>query len=211
MSGAIPLECGKYYHIYNRGIAGTNIFFEERNYRHFLRLCALHILPVADLYAYCLLRNHFHVLVRIKELQEVPDGNTRGTADDPTAPKARIAPSQAFSNWFNAYAKAINNAYSRTGALFERPFDRILVTSEEYLCSLVRYIHRNAQSHRFVPDFREWTYSSYHTMLSLRTTHVRRDEVLAWFGGADALAQFHALEGSEGQISHLIIDDYDLD
>ena len=59
---------GHYYHIYNRGNNREDIFIQERNYRYFLRLYAKHIEPMADTYAYCLLRNHFHFLVRIKDL-----------------------------------------------------------------------------------------------------------------------------------------------
>jgi len=59
------------YHIYNRGVNRENIFVEERNYTHFLNLYAKYIEPLADTYAYCLLRNHFHVLVRIKYEEEI--------------------------------------------------------------------------------------------------------------------------------------------
>jgi REP element-mobilizing transposase RayT len=71
MSNPIPLQHGKYYHIYNRGNNRENIFFEERNYRYFLQLYAKYIQPIADTYAYCLLYNHFHVLVRIKSIEEL--------------------------------------------------------------------------------------------------------------------------------------------
>ncbi len=64
-----PLIPGSYYHIYNRGNNGENIFHEERNYRYFLQLYLKYIFPVADTYAYCLLLNHFHLLVRIREAQ----------------------------------------------------------------------------------------------------------------------------------------------
>ena len=70
MAGPAPLEHGQYYHIYNRGNNRENIFVENRNYRHFLKLYAKHITPVADTYAYCLLRNHYHFLVRIKGVAE---------------------------------------------------------------------------------------------------------------------------------------------
>jgi len=62
----LRLEPGRYYHIFNRGIDGTNIFLEERNYAYFLNLYAKHIEPVAETFAYCLMRNHFHLLARIK-------------------------------------------------------------------------------------------------------------------------------------------------
>ena len=60
-----------YYHIYNRGVNGEDIFVEERNYDLFLRLFEKHLTPVADLFAYCLLRNHFHLSVRIKSEEEI--------------------------------------------------------------------------------------------------------------------------------------------
>jgi putative transposase len=70
MTSPTPLQYGQYYHIYNRGNNRENIFFEERNYRYFLRLYVKYAEPVADTYAYCLLRNHFHFLVRIKTVGE---------------------------------------------------------------------------------------------------------------------------------------------
>jgi REP element-mobilizing transposase RayT len=65
-----PLIPGCYYHIYNRGNNGENIFREERNYRYFLQLYVKYIVPIAVTYAYCLLANHFHLLVRIKTEDE---------------------------------------------------------------------------------------------------------------------------------------------
>ena len=70
MTSPAPLEYGQYYHIYNRGNNREDVFYEERNYRHFLSLYAKYILPIADTYAYCLLRNHFHLLVRILTQEE---------------------------------------------------------------------------------------------------------------------------------------------
>lgn len=60
------IEEGSFYHIYNRGNNGGDIFFDDENYNYFLKLLAKYITPVADIYAYCLMRNHFHLLVRIK-------------------------------------------------------------------------------------------------------------------------------------------------
>ncbi|MBE9507489.1 MAG: hypothetical protein IMY86_05515, partial [Chloroflexi bacterium] len=80
MSKPVPLQYGGYYHIYNRGNNREDIFVEERNYLHFLRLYAKYIGPVADTYAYCLLRNHFHFLVRIKTVGEQ---ETLGVSETP--------------------------------------------------------------------------------------------------------------------------------
>lgn len=58
-----PLLPENWYHIYNRGIDGTPIFFEEWNYYYFLKPLAKYVLPVAEIYAY----SPFHLLVRILE------------------------------------------------------------------------------------------------------------------------------------------------
>ena len=68
--GDEPLQYGQTYHIYTRGNNRENLFFEARNYRHFLRLYGRYIEPVADTFAYCLLRNHLHLLVYVKTVEE---------------------------------------------------------------------------------------------------------------------------------------------
>jgi len=191
MSGPIPLQHGQFYHIYNRGNNRQNIFGKERNYRYFLRLYAKHIEPAAETYTYCLLPNHFHFLVRIRDLTGLKK------------------PSQSFSNLFNAYARAFNKAYDRTGSLFQRPFGRISVTSDAYFTWLIAYIHRNPQKHGLVADFCAWTYSSYHALLSTKPTRLQRDEVLAWFDGATGFQAFHRQDLSEQQIASLVADDFD--
>jgi hypothetical protein len=67
----IPLISEQYYHIYNCGNNGENLFFEERNYPYFLKLYAKYIYPVTNTYAYCLMKNHFHLLVRMKPLEDL--------------------------------------------------------------------------------------------------------------------------------------------
>jgi putative transposase len=195
MSNPIPLEYGKYYHIYNRGNNRENIFFEDRNYRHFLKLYAKHVEPVADTYAYCLLYNHFHFLVRIKTVEEQQEDLTGFEGQDLTGFQNLSGltrkPSQQFSNMFNAYTKAINKAYNRTGSLFQRPFGRIEVAFEEHFIHLITYIHQNPQKHGLVEDFRTWPYSSYHALLSSKPTRVKREVVLTWFDGLAGVRMSH--------------------
>lgn len=205
MTSPAPLQYGQYYHIYNRGNNRENLFYEERNYRYFLKLYARYIEPVAETYAYCLLRNHFHVLVRVKTEEEQEQ-----TFQAKTLKVFKVLnPSRQFSHLFNAYAKAINKAYRRTGSLFEHPFGRIPVTSDAYFVHLIAYIHRNPQKHRFVDDFREWPWSSYHAVLSQKPTRVQRDDVLAWFDGAAAFQAAHRQTVNESLIEPLIVDDFD--
>src|SRR5687768_17419353 len=156
-----PITYGTFYHIDNRGNNHENIFFQERNYAYFLNLWWKHVSLVAETYAYYLLRNHFHIVVYIKNREDLTGfGNLSGL-------NSKIKqPSQYFSNFFNAYARGINIAIQRTGALFEHLFKRIPVGSESYLMRLIVYIHKNPQKHKFVKDFRDWNYSSYHELTS---------------------------------------------
>ncbi|RRR74463.1 MAG: hypothetical protein EI684_06985 [Candidatus Viridilinea halotolerans] len=185
MKSIMPLQPGRYYHIYNRGNNREDLFREERNYRYFMGLYDRHITPVAETFAYCLLHNHFHFLVRISEPVPVPVTTSAAKA---------MKPSQAFSNCFNAYAKTINKAYGRTGSLFQDRFGRIEVTTEAYFARLVVYIHRNPQKHGFVADFRDWPWSSYHALTGTSATRLNRSAVLGWFGDQ---MEFHALHQAD--------------
>lgn len=183
MSTTTPLLPGQLYHIYNRGNNRENLFLETRNYDYFMRLYARHIGPLVETHAYCLLRNHFHLLVRVRPAVEL------ARLGDEAAISHRV--SQAFSNFFNAYARSMNKAYERTGALFQRPFKRHPVTSESHYRRLVVYIHRNPKKHRFVDDFRQWPYSSCHALLGRGMTFLEREAVLSVFGGYHALEAAH--------------------
>ena len=99
--------------------------------------------------------------------------------------------SKPFSNFFNAYARGVNIATGRTGALFERPFNRIPVTDEKYLMRLIVYIHQNPQKHKFVTDFRDWNYSSYHELIGNMPTRLQREKVLRLFGSRADFIRIH--------------------
>ena len=100
-------------------------------------------------------------------------------------------PSQYFSNFFNAYARGVNIATQRTGAVFERPFKRIPVDSESYLMRLIVYVHQNPQKHRFANNFRDWNYSSYHELVAHIPTRLQRDGVMQLFGSQEDFIRMH--------------------
>lgn len=201
MSKTIPLEAGKFYHIYNRGVNGCNLFYEAMNYDYFLQKYKQYMLPVVDTYAYCLLGNHFHLLISLKE--DLPVAESK---HEMGLHSADNVVSKCFSHFFNSYAKSINKKYNRTGALFESPFDRKVVTSDEYFTRLIWYIHSNAEKHGFVKDFRDYPYSSYHSHLSMQATKLEREACLNWFGGKEKYAQFHAEIQELNSIKDLIIE-----
>jgi hypothetical protein len=234
MSSPPPLLYDTYYHIYNRGTNGENIFIQERNYTHFMNLYAKYIEPIADTFAFCLLRNHFHVSLKTKSKEEIfPNEETLlktlkvFTANENPARQGNLAVkglgrgkkplgsllenylSQQFSNFFNAYAKAINTGYDRTGSLFEHPFGRVPITSERQFWAVIAYIHQNPQKHGFVKDFRDWKWSSYRVMLSDKPTKLKRDVVLDWFGGKQSYLDLHEKWVAEADSKWFAEDDHD--
>ena len=82
-------------------------------------------------------------------------------------------------------------------------------TGIETFFRLITYIHQNPQKHGFVNDFRVWPYSSYHAVLSEKATHLKREEVLAWFAGPAAFQVSHQQEVSEHLLGPLVPDDFD--
>lgn len=170
------LEKDYYYHIYNRGINADTIFVNKENKLYFLKLYKKHLIDKVSTFSYCLLNNHFHFLIRIeKEPKEV---------------------SQAFSNLFNAYAKAFNKQQHRTGSLFEKHFKRIRLHNEEYLKKLILYIHLNPQIH-FNENFENFSFSSYPAIISKKKTLLNRKEVIALFEDVENLRYTHKYRSIE--------------
>jgi len=189
----IPLEPDKYYHIYNHGNANDDLFLEEKNYTYFLTRFYQYANSVSETFAYCLLPNHFHFLIKIKsetELEKVylkkyPKQNLQ-SLEDITAYTAR-----QFSNFFNAYAKAFNKMYNRRGALFIDAFERKEVKDKDYLIKLVHYIHYNPVHHGFVNKFEDWNFSSYNLIISGTDPNIRRRDVITWFEDLDNFIFYH--------------------
>jgi REP element-mobilizing transposase RayT len=169
MDTITPLIPGNYYHVYNRGNNKENLFKSPENYYYFLKLWAKHIDPVAETFCYNLLPNHFHFFVRIRE--QTSQGS-----------KTCEVCSKAFSNLFNAYSKAINKRYGRTGSLFQNRFRRKEITGRERFVSVVRYILNNAVKHGFCQSAEQYPHSSYFSIISDQLTEQEK-QVLEWFGG----------------------------
>jgi putative transposase len=163
------LEKDKIYHIYNRGNNGERIFTSNENKKYFLKLYLKHLEDKVETFAYCLMDNHFHFLIRINSENEVI---------------------QALSNLFNAYAKAFNKQQNRTGSLFEKHFKRIQIENEKYLKNIIQYIHLNPKHHLDI-DYKSFIFSSYQTILSKKTTNLLRDEVIRLFENIDNFIYCH--------------------
>ena len=170
------------YHVYNHGNGFENIFRSDNNYRHFLKKHDEYMSEVWECLAYCLMPNHFHLLVRIKE---------RSIADE-TSEMVNKKVSRQFSHFTNSYAQAFNKNWGRKGSLFIRSFKRKQVTDEVYLRRLVCYIHNNPVNHGFknMPD--EWEFSSYRKIIN-QPEEIINKEVIELFGDLKNMISVHQI------------------
>ena len=193
-----PIIEGQYFHIYNRGVNSENLFKEKRNYYYFLQQYKFYCADIVETLAYCLLKNHFHLLVYVKENVEVPrrDGNGMFKLDA----------SRQLGHFFNSYAQSINKAHKRTGPLFESPFERKLVDDESYIMAMIYYCHRNAVHHGFVNDLRDWEFSSYHSIISNDNSLVATDKVIERFGNINKFESAHKVYTVQEDLEKYIIE-----
>lgn len=159
----------KYYHIYNHANGDENLFREQKNYAYFLEKYEQHINPIAETIAWCLMPNHFHLLIKIKSEDEIASTFSSSS----TFPKFRTLEklktleaksnflSKQFANFFSSYTQSFNKIYERRGSLFLKNFKRKEIVDENYLRNLILYIHLNPIKHGFTNTVSDWKWSSY--------------------------------------------------
>ena len=172
-ANTIPLEQDKIYHIYNRANGSEKLFLSQQDYLRFIDRLKICLLPCAEFYAYCLLPNHFHFLLRI-----IATTNNF---------------SRSMSNFSNSYAKYFNLKYGRKGGLFMTPFKRKLIETDASLAWITWYIHRNPLHHGFSNDWQNWQWSSYKAYISKSNTAIQTSYLLNFFGGPDQLIRHHRI------------------
>ncbi len=131
---------GAWYHVMNRGAAGQPIFATDRQRKYFLSLLADTAGRFnAEWHAYCLMGNHYHLLLR------TPDGNL-----------------QRIMRQINGvYTQHYNRTSERDGALFRGRYKAVLVDAQSYWLQLSRYIHRNPIEAGLVTRLEDYPWSSY--------------------------------------------------
>ena len=200
---------GHYYHIYNRGASRSTIFFLHNDYEAFLKKYWFYLYIPCKTYCWCLLENHFHLLVKIRGPEEqertfqkvkriFPTGTVYGDHFERTKPY--MAYSQ-FSHLLNSYTKSINLRRNRSGTLFESTFKRKRIIDENHFLNVACYIHRNPIHHNFTKSYKNYPYSSYKEILNMKNPLIEHENLIKRFGGKDnfleAHQEFRLLLGSE--------------
>jgi putative transposase len=188
-----PLLPDCYFHVFNRGNNGENLFFNRENYRYFLRKYQFFLGLYVNTYAYCLIGNHFHFLIKVKDKNDE---------------NYHLKVSHQFRRFFQSYALAINNQEGRSGSLFRKQFRRIAVNNMDYLRRLVFYIHFNPQKHQIVQDFRKYPYSSYRVIKEeVEDLIVERGCVISWFNDLEDFINYHDVMHNEKKLKMICLED----
>ena len=188
-----PLLPNEYYHIFNRAVGIEKLFRNADNYIFILNKLKDHILPVADIFSYSLLPNHFHLLARIKTENELIEHFKFKKGKDFNMLKDSLPDfvMKQFSNWMNGYVKAFNKMYKRKGSLFMDYLKRSEAQDDGDITSFIFYVHKNAVHHGLTNRIGEWPYDSYKSIVSKLPTSLVRDEVIEWFGSVEKFIEFH--------------------
>jgi putative transposase len=200
----IPLEAGKFYHIFNHAVGSEKLFRYDENYNYFLKKFNEYISPIASTFSYVLIPNHFHFLIEIKDKKELYE-SYQILESNKEIPKIKPETEldcekfvmQQFSNFFNCYTKSFNKKHNRKGALFIDYLRRTLISDEEYLRNIVMYIHQNPIHHKICNRLEDWKYSSYKGILSEKPTLLEREEVINWFGDLENFIFMHTTKNIE--------------
>jgi len=209
-SPEIEPDC--FYHIYNRANGSERMFLSDENYRFFLRKYIEHLNPIVNTYCYCLMPNHFHLLVQIKsEAELVEFFSARKSKALPTLEELcklkqktlSLLVSKQFANFFSSYTQAFNKQQNRMGSLFMKNFKRIKITDEKYFKKVVHYIHYNPVDAKLMSDPARWEFSSFSTVLSTNETFLKRDELIEWFHDLENFKVVHQYESNGGELIDL--------
>lgn len=126
---------GDIYHVFNRGNNKQPIFLKPENYQYFLLGVEKHLNPVCDILAWCLMPNHFHLLIH---------ANANSTSIIKNGGFIGQKFSQGIKQLLSSYTKAINKKEKRTGSLFQQNTKAVCVTSGHHnVETAFHYIHQN--------------------------------------------------------------------
>jgi putative transposase len=166
------LAAGLLYHVTARGNAKAPIFLVDADWEVFLSgLAVARNLDGMLCHAYCLMENHYHLLV------ETP----RANLDD------------AMQRLNGTYAIRFNRHHVRTGHVFQGRYGATLITDDDYALAVVQYIACNPVRAGACTAPQEWRWSSYAATAGLEPRPAfLTTRVLEWFGDRDAYQEFVA-------------------
>jgi putative transposase len=188
-------ESNHIYHIYNQGNNHIKIFFNRQNYLFFLKKIHEYISPYGDVLAWCLMPNHFHLMVHVKTVEIDIDKSEAFTKGNPAHSEGFTKHTRTLNNsigiLLRAYTRAVNNQQKRSGSIYRRATKAECITKsdeianaflntaeggslihqifeKEYLQTCFNYIHNNPVKAGLSQNPGDWEFSSYLDYCGLR-------------------------------------------
>jgi len=156
------IEPGGIYHVFPRGNNKERIFWDDGDFRSLLAILAKTLARhELRLYSYCLMPNHFHLVVRV--------------------PHANLSPAMKYLN--GGYSRRTNVRYGRVRHLFQNRFEAVRVRDDSHLLTVLRYVVLNPVDAGLCRRPEDWRWSSYRSTagLALAPPFLAVDEALAFF------------------------------
>lgn len=162
---------GAWYHIMNRGINKNKIFFNSAHKNTFLN-CMEKTVTIygVEIHAYCLMDNHYHLIVH--------------------TPRANISEAMRYLN--SIYARYLNTNLNRDGSVFRGRFKAKLISADDYLLTLSKYIHNNPKEAGIIENLSEFKWSSYRAYIGISSVPdwLNTHEIISRFGSNDFINKY---------------------
>ena len=141
------------YHVYNR--SNEVLFYNRDNYLFFLRKIRDHLLPYADVLSYCLMPNHFHLILTV---------NAEGVKYSEKMKREDMQLlSQSLGTILSSYTQALNRQIGRRGNLFAHKTKAKILNDakDDYALNCFMYVHQNPMLAKLVDKLEDWEFSSF--------------------------------------------------
>lgn len=205
----MQFELNNVYHIYTQGNNQQKIFYSQKNYMFFLRKLRTHILPFAEILAYCLMPNHFHVLIV---------ANEKTILTKEVAKKQKNILSENIRIMLSSYTQAINKQEGFSGSLFRQNIKIKKLNKDEFLTSkqkqfyhndihtCLNYIHQNPVQANLVDKPEDWIFSSFQDFIEKRAGALCNKELAFLLANIDknTILQQTSINFNDEQINRIL-------
>ena len=195
-------EEDRIYHVYNQGNNQKKIFLTRSNYQLFHEKMDRFICPYADILAWCLMPNHFHLMILVKEVELFYEKKSKSLLNDSEVAKSNLLKKRTLNEsigiLLRSYTRSINAENEFTGSLFRKTSKANSINSfkglqpnfwkskiaifnmlpeNQYPQVCFNYIHHNPVKAGLVSKDTDWEFSSARDYANLRSSSIIKKQL----------------------------------